>query len=102
MQFAFESSPALNAEPLGDMTLAPFAMTKRTEADLARAMAEHLHGTRPGSGAEALSALRRVSGLVADAARDRPRRADAAVTTFQDTLAAPDRPRAVPRPIPTK
>jgi len=59
MQFAFESSPALNAEPLGDMTLAPFAMTKRTEADLARAMVEHLHGTRPGSGAEALSALRR-------------------------------------------
>ena len=59
MQFAFESSPALNAEPLGDMTLAPFAMTKRTEADLARAMAEHLHGTQPGSGAEALSALRR-------------------------------------------
>ena len=56
MQFAFESSPTLNAEPLGDMTLAPFAMTKRTEADLARAMAEHLHGTRPGSGAEALSA----------------------------------------------
>ena len=34
-------------------------MTKRTEADLARAMAEHLHGARPGSGAEALSALRR-------------------------------------------
>jgi len=59
MQFAFESSPALNAEPLGDMTLAPFAMTKRTEADLAHAMAEHLHGARPGSGAEALSALRR-------------------------------------------
>ena len=59
MQFAFEGSPALNPEPLGDMTLAPFAMTKRTEADLARAMAEHLHGTRPGSGAEALSALRR-------------------------------------------
>ena len=48
-----------DALPLGDMPLAPFAMTKRTEADLARAMAEHLHGTRPGSGAEALSALRR-------------------------------------------
>jgi hypothetical protein len=59
MQFAFDSSPALHAEPLGDVTLAPFAMTKRTEADLARAMAAHLHGTRPGSGAEALSALRR-------------------------------------------
>ena len=59
MHFAFDSSPALNPEPLGDMTLAPFAMTKRTEADLARAMAEHLRGTRPGSGAEALPALRR-------------------------------------------
>jgi hypothetical protein len=59
MQLASDSSLALNAEPLGDMTLAPFAMTKRTEADLARAMAEHLHGTRPGSGAEALTALRR-------------------------------------------
>ena len=59
MQFAVDPLPALNPEPLGDMTLAPFAMTKRTEADLARAMAEHLHGTRPGSGAEALSALRR-------------------------------------------
>lgn len=59
MQFAVEASPVLNAEPLGDMTLAPFAMTKRSEADLARAMAEHLQGARPGSGAEALSALRR-------------------------------------------
>ena len=59
MQSAFDLSSALNPEPLGDMTLAPFVMTQRTEADLARAMAEHLHGTRPGSGAEALSALRR-------------------------------------------
>jgi hypothetical protein len=59
MQFGFESSPSLNAEPLGDMTLAPFAMTKRTESDLARAMAEHVRSTHPGSGAEGLSALRR-------------------------------------------
>lgn len=51
-------SPA-DALPFGDMPLAPFAMTKRTEAELARAMAEHLHGARPESGAEALSALRR-------------------------------------------
>ena len=28
------------APPLGDMPLAPFAMTKRTEADLARAIAD--------------------------------------------------------------
>jgi hypothetical protein len=45
--------------PLGDMPLAPFAMTKRTEADLAQAMVEHLQETAPTSGPEALSALRR-------------------------------------------
>lgn len=55
MQLALDPS----SEPLGDVTLAPFAMTKRTEADLARAMAEHLRGTRPGSGTEALAMLRR-------------------------------------------
>ena len=51
-------SPA-DALPFGDMPLAPFAMTKRTEADLAGAMAEHLRETRPASGTEALGALRR-------------------------------------------
>ena len=51
-------SPA-DALPFGDMPLAPFAMTKRTEADLASAMAEHLRETRPASGSEALGALRR-------------------------------------------
>lgn len=50
---------AAEALPFGDMSLAPFAMTKRTEADLASAMAEHLRDTRPASGSEALSALRR-------------------------------------------
>jgi len=45
-------------EPLGDMTLAPKTMTGRTEAELACAMAEHLRAARPGSGAEALRALR--------------------------------------------
>ena len=44
--------------PLGDMPLAPFAMTKRTEADLARAMVEHLREADPASGSEALGALR--------------------------------------------
>ena len=33
--------------PLGDMPLAPFAMTKRTEADLAQAMVEHLRDAAP-------------------------------------------------------
>ena len=51
-------SPA-EALPFGDMSLAPFAMTKRTEADLASAMAEHLREARPASGSEALTALRR-------------------------------------------
>jgi hypothetical protein len=51
-------SPA-DAVPFGDMPLAPFVMTRRTEADLASAMAEHLRGTRPASGSEALTALRR-------------------------------------------
>jgi hypothetical protein len=45
-----------DALPLGDMPLAPFAMTKRTEADLAQAMVEHLSEVEPGS--EALGALR--------------------------------------------
>jgi hypothetical protein len=51
-------SPA-DTSPLGDMPLAPFAMTKRTEADLAQAMVEHLEEAAPNSGSEALSALRR-------------------------------------------
>ena len=59
MQLSLNTSPSITPEPIGDMTLAPFAMTKRTEADLAQAMAAHLQGTRPESGSEALSALRR-------------------------------------------
>jgi hypothetical protein len=51
-------SPA-DAPPFGDMPLAPFAMTKRTEADLAQAMVEHLETTAPASGSEALGTLRR-------------------------------------------
>ena len=58
MDFAI-NSPTLSAEPLGDMTLAPFAMTRRTEADLAQAMAQHLSAAQLSSGAEALQALRR-------------------------------------------
>ena len=59
MQIELNTAPSLSPEPMGDMTLAPFVMTKRTEADLARAMAEHISGSRPQSGAEALHALRR-------------------------------------------
>ena len=51
-------SPA-EPPPLGDMPLAPFAMTKRTEADLARAMVEHLREAELETGSEALGALRR-------------------------------------------
>lgn len=56
---AVQYSPAAEALPFGDMTLAPFAMTKRSEADLADAMAEHLRDARLASGSEALNALRR-------------------------------------------
>jgi hypothetical protein len=46
------------AAPLGDMPLAPFAMTKRTEADLAQAMVEHLRDAAPATGSEVLTPLR--------------------------------------------
>ena len=36
--------------PFGDMPLAPFAMTKRTEADLASAMVARLRTASPWSG----------------------------------------------------
>jgi hypothetical protein len=51
-------NPANPTEAFGDVTLAPMMMTGRSEAELARAMAEHLQAARPGSGAEALRALR--------------------------------------------
>ncbi len=60
MPFALKSSPPLSPESLGDMPLAPLAMTGRTEAELARAMAGHLHACRPESGSEALRVLRRI------------------------------------------
>lgn len=53
------TSPALSPEPLGDVTLAPFAMTRRSESDLAHAMVQHLSAAELSSGAEALLALRR-------------------------------------------
>ena len=51
-------SPALTPEPLGDVTLVPFAMTRRSESDLAHAMVQHLSAAELSSGAEALRALR--------------------------------------------
>ena len=91
MQFGFDFFPPLNAEPLGDMTLAPFAMTKRTESDLARAMAEHVRSTHPGSGAEgAERAASRVSGLAADLAGDGSCGVDAAlVSRARDLIRQP-------------
>jgi len=59
MTAAFAASPSLSPEPLGDITLAPYAMTKRTEAELAEAMTEHLRAERPQSDSEALRLLRR-------------------------------------------
>ena len=59
MPIALSSSPSLSPEPLGDITLAPFAMTKRSEAELAAAMTQHLRAARPTSDSEALRMLRR-------------------------------------------
>ena len=53
--------PALDSEmvPLGDVPLAPYALTGMSEAQLARAMAEHLLASAPDSDADALKALRK-------------------------------------------
>ena len=45
--------------PLGDVSLAPAAMTGVSEAQLARSMVDQLRSAGPGSDAEALSLLRR-------------------------------------------
>ena len=47
-----------DAEPLGSVTLAPQAMTGRSEAALAQAMAEQVSATARRSAAEALRELR--------------------------------------------
>ena len=75
MEIALKSAPSISPDPIGDMTLAPIMMTGRTEAELARAMAEHLQAARPGSGSEA----QRLPELAAHPAGDRARRADAAI-----------------------
>jgi hypothetical protein len=45
--------------PLGDVSLAPAALTGMPEAQLARSMVEQLRSADPGTSAEALSFLRR-------------------------------------------
>jgi hypothetical protein len=47
-------------EPFGEVTLAPAAVTGRSEAELARCMAEALVEAGPATGAEALRILRHV------------------------------------------
>ena len=93
-------SPA-DALPFGDMPLAPFAMTKRTEADLpARWRSICATRTRrpaPRRLARCAVRFRRA----ADRARDGARRADAALVTSPDKPAAPGRRRAGLRPSPT-
>ena len=54
MALAFGPSPPLSPEYPGE-----FALTLQGETDLATAMTSYLRAARPGSGAEALRALRR-------------------------------------------
>lgn len=56
MALAFSPSPPLSPEFPGEI---PFGLAPPGEADLATAMADYLRAARPGSGAEALRALRR-------------------------------------------
>lgn len=52
--------PAHEAPPLGEVVLAPAALTGRSQAELARSMANYLQKAAPNTGAEALSLLRRM------------------------------------------
>ncbi len=49
-----------DAPPLGEVVLAPAALTGRPRAELAHSMAQYLQGAAPNTGAEALSLLRRM------------------------------------------
>ena len=55
MSLAFSPSPPLTPDVPGEP---PFCLTPIGEADMATAMADYLRAARPGSGAEALRALR--------------------------------------------
>jgi len=47
-------------DPFGDVTLAPAAITGRSESELARSMADALLSAAPSTGTEALNILRRL------------------------------------------
>jgi len=49
-----------DALPLGEVVLAPAAITGMSETQLARSMTECLYETAPSTGAEALAMLRRI------------------------------------------
>lgn len=51
--------PLHDAPPLGEVVLAPAALTGRSQAELARSMVNYLQEAAPNTGAEALSLLRR-------------------------------------------
>ena len=60
---AFAAKPFIriaDPDPFGDVTLAPAAVTGRSESELARSMADALLSAAPASGAEALDMLRRL------------------------------------------
>ena len=80
MEISVKSAPSISPEPIGDMTLAPIMMTGRTEAELARAMAEHLQAARARIRRRgAARAAQRLPELAAHPAGHRARRADAAL-----------------------
>ena len=60
---AFAAKPFIriaDPDPFGDVTLAPAAVTGRSESELARSMADALLSAAQASGAEALDMLRRL------------------------------------------
>jgi len=60
---AFAAKPFIriaDPDPFGDVTLAPAAVTGRSESELARSMADALLSAAPTTGAEALNMLRRL------------------------------------------
>ncbi len=58
---AFKSAiRIIEPDPFGDVTLAPAAVTGRSESELARSMADALLEAGPSSGTDALGLLRRL------------------------------------------
>lgn len=50
----------IEPDPFGEVTLAPAAVTGRSESELARSMADALLSAGPATGTEALNILRRL------------------------------------------